>query len=249
MSSLPPMTDRERSVDHSRTGLGFAREIIEGISSRIPELQIGIRLSIYDFVPFEPGPERIGQPIDEPYQSLWCGNVTTPELSEAHQFIDMVAKRGVRMICTTAGIPYTTPHIQRPAAFPPSDGYLPPEDPLVGVARQIQATAELKNRHPEIVFVGSGYSYLQEWLPLVGANALNEQKVDSVGLGRMVLSYPELPDDVLNLTFPARKKICRTFSDCTTAPRNGMISGCFPPGPLLQAASRTHRTASVEAVW
>jgi hypothetical protein len=24
------------------------------------------------------------------------------------------------------------------------------------------------------------------------------------------------------------KTICRTFSDCTTAPRNGMISGCYP---------------------
>ena len=26
----------------------------------------------------------------------------------------------------------------------------------------------------------------------------------------------------------ATKLICRTFSDCTTAPRNGMISGCYP---------------------
>jgi NADPH2 dehydrogenase len=26
----------------------------------------------------------------------------------------------------------------------------------------------------------------------------------------------------------ATKSICRTFSDCTTAPRNGMISGCYP---------------------
>jgi hypothetical protein len=25
-----------------------------------------------------------------------------------------------------------------------------------------------------------------------------------------------------------RKLICRTFSDCTTAPRNGLISGCYP---------------------
>ena len=25
-----------------------------------------------------------------------------------------------------------------------------------------------------------------------------------------------------------RKRICRTFSDCTTAPRNGLPSGCYP---------------------
>ena len=25
-----------------------------------------------------------------------------------------------------------------------------------------------------------------------------------------------------------RKSICRTFSDCTTAPRIGLVSGCYP---------------------
>jgi hypothetical protein len=25
-----------------------------------------------------------------------------------------------------------------------------------------------------------------------------------------------------------RKRICRTFSDCTTAPRKGLPSGCYP---------------------
>ena len=25
-----------------------------------------------------------------------------------------------------------------------------------------------------------------------------------------------------------KRRICRTFSDCTTAPRNGLPSGCFP---------------------
>jgi NADPH2 dehydrogenase len=25
-----------------------------------------------------------------------------------------------------------------------------------------------------------------------------------------------------------KKLICRTFSDCTTAPRNGLVSGCYP---------------------
>ena len=31
-----------------------------------------------------------------------------------------------------------------------------------------------------------------------------------------------------------RKKICRTFSDCTTAPRNGMVSGCYPLDPFYK---------------
>jgi NADPH2 dehydrogenase len=74
---------------------------------------------------------------------------------------ELLERLGIELVCTTAGSPYYNPHIQRPAAFPPSDGYLPPEDPLVGVARQIDATAGLKKQHPGLLFVGSGYSYLQ----------------------------------------------------------------------------------------
>jgi hypothetical protein len=58
--------------------------------------------------------------------------------------------------------------------------------------------------------------------------------VDSVGLGRMVLSYPQLPLDTLTRGEMRGKQICRTFSDCTTAPRNGMVSGCYPLDPYYK---------------
>ncbi len=89
--------------------------------------------------------------------------------------------------------------------------------------------------HPDAILVGSGYSYLQEWLPHVGQAAVRAGMVDSMGLGRMVLSYPELPADVLAHGTMQRKKICRTFSDCTTAPRNGLVSGCYPLDPFYKA--------------
>jgi len=43
-----------------------------------------------------------------------------------------------------------------------------------------------------------------------------------------VLSYWDMPADTLAGRGLQAKKICRTFSDCTTAPRNGIISGCYP---------------------
>jgi hypothetical protein len=49
-----------------------------------------------------------------------------------------------------------------------------------------------------------------------------------VGLGRLALSYPEMPADFLAGRPLDRKRFCRTFSDCTTAPRNGLVSGCYP---------------------
>ena len=52
--------------------------------------------------------------------------------------------------------------------------------------------------------------------------------VDLVGLGRMVLSYPDLPRDAIAGRPLQRRKVCRTFSECTTGPRNGLVSGCYP---------------------
>ncbi len=86
----------------------------------------------------------------------------------------------------------------------------------------------LKSEFPRLVFVGSGYSYLQEWLPHVAQHAVRTAQVDLVGLGRMVLSYPDLPADVLAGRELRRKAICRTFSDCTSGPRLGLVSGCYP---------------------
>ena len=207
----------------------FLREIVEGVGSAT-NLQIGVRISIFDFSPYKPGEERIGCPeaaANYPYAfgGTEDGKI---DLEEPMKLMELFEELGIELVCTTAGSPYYNPHIQRPASFPPSDGYLPPEDPLVGVERQIEATAELKKAFPNLIFVGSGYTYLQDWLPHAAQHVVRSGKVDSVGLGRMVLSYPELPRDVLHDGEMKRKKICRTFSDCTTAPRNGMISGCFP---------------------
>jgi 2,4-dienoyl-CoA reductase-like NADH-dependent reductase (Old Yellow Enzyme family) len=152
-------------------------------------------------------------------------------LVEAKQVLQMLQDREVRWVCVTAGSPYYCPHAQRPALFPPSDGYQPPEDPLHGVARLLDATRRLKTAFPRMAIVGTGYSYLQEWLPHVAQHQVREGHTDFVGLGRMMLAYPDLPADVLSGAPLKRKNICRTFSDCTTGPRLGLVSGCFPLDP------------------
>ena len=117
----------------------------------------------------------------------------------------------------------------------------------MGVARQIDVVRELKRRFPALIFVGSAYSYLQEWLPAVAAEVVSRGHVDSVGLGRMMLSYPDLPHDVLSGLPMARKRICRTFSDCTTAPRKGLISGCFPLDPFYRDHPQAQRLQELKA--
>jgi 2,4-dienoyl-CoA reductase-like NADH-dependent reductase (Old Yellow Enzyme family) len=135
----------------------------------------------------------------------------------------------VKILNLSAGSPYYNPHIQRPAAYPPSDGYQPAHDPLIDVARQIQCVRQLKAKAPpSLILVGSAYSYLQEYLPLVAQYVVRRGWADLIGIGRMALSYPTMLADAVEKGSVNPKFVCRTFSDCTTAPRNGLISGCYP---------------------
>ncbi len=211
----------------------FLTEIVAGIRRDAPGLAIGVRLSLFDSLPYQKGPDGTGVPMpwSGRYVHAFGANADNPleaDLAEPFAFLQLLESLGIRLVCLTAASPYYNPHLQRPAMTLPSDGYLPPEDPLVGVARQIEAVAQAKARFPNLVFVGSAYTYLQEWLPNVASAQAAAGRVDSVGLGRMVLSYPELPADILAGRPLQRRQICRTFSECTTGPRNGLVSGCFP---------------------
>ena len=251
----------------------FLREAVAAIRAAAPGLMIGVRLSVFDFMPFRPGPDGVGvpdwpdaemggasapittdgrnegEPRLRPYPYAFGGDGTGlgMDLGEPCAFLDLLVELNIPMICVTGGSPYYNPHVQRPALFPPSDAYGPPEDPLVGVARQIAAAAQLKAHRPELLVAGSGLSYLQEWLPNVAQAVVRKGMADCAGLGRMVLSYPDLVSDVLAGRPLQRKRICRTFSDCTTAPRNGWVSGCYPLDELYKErpeAEKLRRLAS-----
>lgn len=219
------------------------RELVGGIRGSGNGIELGVRLSAFDFVPFKPDPGRsepgkLGPGIPEdfrdclPYRygfGVNALNPTEPDLGETFQFMELCASLGIKLLNLSAGSPYYNPHLQRPAAYPPSDGYLPPEDPLVGVARQIDAVRRLKTKVPAgMVLIGSAYSYLQEYLPQVAQAVLRRGWVDLVGIGRAVLSYPRMLAEAVETGRLNPKLICRTFSDCTTAPRNGLVSGCYP---------------------
>ena len=229
------------------------RTIIERVKNECPNLMVGVRLSIFDMLPFQQSGD-VGSPMPwptgQPYIYGFGNSSQNPlqiDLEEPLQLLIALRDLGVIAVNLSCGSPYYNPHIQRPAIFPPSDGYQPPEDPLVGVARQIQTVAEIKKRIPDLPLVGTGYSYLQDYLPLVAQAAVRDGLVDIIGLGRMVLSYPRMPADALAGKPPERKLVCRTFSDCTTAPRNGMVSGCYPLDEFYKQRPERAALAEIKA--
>ena len=226
------------------------RAIIRAVQTEVPSLEIGVRLSLCDMPPFCQGSEH-GEPVDYsqqlPYHfAFGCDpdNPTVVSLAEPCRLLQDLKDDGVTAFNITLGSPYYNPHLQRPAIFPPSDGYQPPEDPLAGVARHLYLCRDVKRLVEGVPIVGSGYTYLQEFLPLVAQATVNQGWVDAVGLGRMVLSYPEMPADSLAGKGPSRKLICRTFSECTTAPRQGRISGCYPLDPFYKSGEAEQMSPS-----
>jgi NADPH2 dehydrogenase len=234
------------------------RTLIERVHDAWPDLLIGVRLSAFDLVPFQAGGSSpaggaVGQPTPFgqhlPYRYAFGADQANPlaiDLTETVELLRKLKEWGVAAVNVSCGSPYYNPHIQRPAIFPPSDGYLPPEDPLTGVARQIDVTRRLKATVPDLPLVGTAYSYLQDFAPHVAQGVVRAGWCDAIGLGRMVLSYPELPADTLAGRPMARKRVCRTFSDCTTGPRGGLVSGCYPLDGFYKAMPEAEQVKALK---
>ena len=219
-------------------------QIIAAVRSACPGLGIGVRLSVGDVAPFAADGAGVGMPDVGAFADsdasgpgpaglafgVHPSNCALPEptYAEAIRYIALLVEAGVEIVNVTMGSPYSCPHLSRPAAYPASDGYQPPEDPLRSVLRQLAAVRTVRAAFPGLPLVGTGYSYLQDWLPYVAEAEVGAGHVDFVGLGRMILAYPGLPADVLAGRPLERRRVCRTFSDCTTGPRNNMVSGCYP---------------------
>ena len=140
----------------------FLREIVEGIRAETTNLKIGVRLSAFDFAPFHPDPDRsegkkLGPGIPDdfsgclPYDYGFGTDKSEPvryQLGETERFVESLRELDIRMLNVSGGSPYYNPHIQRPALFPPSDGYQPPEDPLVGCADKSRSQQRSRNASP-----------------------------------------------------------------------------------------------------
>jgi len=218
----------------------FFREVVEGIRNACPSLPIAVRLSIFDIGPFIKGEDGFGKPMWQgayPYAfgGLGDGLNMDPDLEEPAKFVRLMQSCGIDLICATIGSPYYCVHMQRPAYYAVSDGYLPPENPLYNVSRHLKAVKRLRELCPGVKVVGSGYTCLQDYLPNAAEYAVRHDETDFAGIGRMVLSYPEMCADVQAGRPLDRKRICRTFGECTNAPRAGKISGCYPLDDFYRA--------------
>ncbi len=233
----------------------LARDIISAIRAEVPGLVIASRVNVFDGIPYRKAADNTGEPCPwmPPVRSAWGtreDDPFTPDLTEPRWWIGEMARLGVALVNVSMGNPYASPHVIRPFEYPPPDGYETPEHPLVGVDRHFRLTAELQRAHPGLPIVGSGYSYLQEFLFNAGAANVRDGAVTFVGVGRAALPQPDFARELAAHGRLDRKRVCRTFSYCTALMRakhndlGQFATGC-PPfdketyGPIWDEARRS----------
>lgn len=190
----------------------FLKNIIKKVRETVhPDFLVASRLSVYDSLPW---PYGFGMKAD---------GSANPEFEEPIRLIQEIRELGVDFIGITMGNPYIYPHVNRPFA---TGAYTPPEEPLAGVSRFLEYTAQVKQAAPSMPVVGAGFSYLGQFGAQAAAYELETGHMDIMGIGRQAFAYPQFVRDVLDQKEPDAKKLCVACSKCTQIMRSGGPAGC-----------------------
>jgi len=223
----------------------FIRNILGKIHNELGDkLIIASRINAYDGIPYEKDPSTgLGKPLpfSVPYPYSFGVDRHNPlkeELSEPLQLVGLLHDHGVKMINVSMGSPYYNMHIGRPFEHAPIDGYVPPEHPLSGIDRHFRITGAIQQAFPDLVVVGTGYSWLRHFLINAGESNIRRKRVTIVATGRGAIAYPDYAHDALTLGKLKSSNVCIAVSHCTNLMRSkhndlGQFpAGCVPRDPL-----------------
>jgi 2,4-dienoyl-CoA reductase-like NADH-dependent reductase (Old Yellow Enzyme family) len=193
----------------------FLIEVITEIHKQALGIVPAVRMNIYDGIPYPYG-----------FGVLFDGSLAV-FFYEPFELIRRLLQAGCFLINVTMAIPYYNPHVGRPFDRPLPGAVLPPEHPLEGIIRLLKAAGKTQRQFHQAAVVGTGYSWLREFFPNVGAAVLAQRKASFIGLGRSSFAYPHAPRDLMEKGRLDPKKVCISCSGCTQLMRSGGPSGCI----------------------
>lgn len=190
------------------------REVVQRIRDEVPEIAVVTRLSVYDAMPH---PYGFGMAEDGSME---------PDLTEPVRLINELRELGVCLVNVAYGSPYYNPHVERPYDTHEIGGYVPQEHPLVSIATMMDIHRELAPQVPEMPLVATGFTWLREFSPHLGAALIEAGEAASVGWGRMALAHPDFAREIIEQGELTPTKLCIACSSCTQIMRDGGRSGC-----------------------
>ncbi len=188
----------------------FILNVVKRIKKRLGDsLMISVRLNLYDQIPY---PYGFG---------VSKTDVNEIDYTEPLKLIQLLKENGVHIVNITMGTPYYNPHINRP-----HKNQLASEDPLVGVKRLIDGAITVQKTFPDLVVVGTGYSYLRQFAPYIANSLIKDKLLSMVGFGRLAFCYPDFPKDILTSDQFVKEKCCISCSKCSELKGQGVPCGC-----------------------
>jgi len=152
------------------------------------------------------------------------GNGREIDLSEPIKLIDILHNQmGISLINITIGNPYVNPNVNRPADC---CAELFNENPLYGVDRMFGCVGTVSKTFPNLCVMGSGISYVREYLPNLAAGAIKAGMMQLSGVGREAFAYPDFCKDIFKNGAMDKNKCCITCGKCSELMRAGGTAGC-----------------------
>lgn len=147
-----------------------------------------------------------------------------PDLTEPLQLVNILHNQlGVNMLNVTIGNPYVNPHVNRPYD---RGNYVPDEHPFEGLSRMMHCVGQVQKANPDLVVIGSGFSYLRDFSVNMAAGAVEEGVCTLTGFGRQAFAYPQFIQDLKNKGGLDSKKVCVSCGECAKLLRAGQCAGC-----------------------
>ena len=229
ISELLASRNRKNSIFGGNSLENRARlflNIIKKLIKKTNDFIITSRVGIYDGMPY---PNGFG--TEEKENQIFPAPI---DLSEPLELIKKLYKLGVRLINISAGNPHYRPHLTRPYDSPIRGAQKPDEHPLYSVNRMIKLTSMIKEEIPDMIIIGSGYSYLRQYAGNVVAGLIQNKNVDICGFGRISIANPNFPKQIFQDGVIDKQKVCISCSKCSELMRSGNKTGCVIRDPQYQ---------------
>ena len=192
-------------------------EVLADVPKRAPELLLATRLCAYDAV-------RNGFGVSP-------ADYRKPDLAEPIRFVQRLRENGLALLNVTAASPRLSGPERGVQARRDSES--PDEHPLMTLDRQLHLARALREAVPGLPVVGSGFSWLRQFVPEIAAGALRDGMMDFAGLGRAALAYPSAPAEIFARGRMEAGSACMVCFACSQLREEGETVGCVLRDPAV----------------
>jgi NADPH-dependent glutamate synthase beta subunit-like oxidoreductase/2,4-dienoyl-CoA reductase-like NADH-dependent reductase (Old Yellow Enzyme family) len=192
-------------------------EAMARVQEKIPNLLLAARLCAY-----EAARGGFGASADD-YRK--------PDPAEPIRFVQRLRANGLALLNITAA----SPSLRGPerGVRGRSDAELPDEHPLMTLDRQLTLARTLREAVRDLPVVGSGFSWLRQFVPQVAAGALRDGMLDFAGLGRGALAHPSAPAEIFAQGRMEAGSTCMVCFACSQLREEGEKVGCVLRDPVV----------------